>query len=215
VAAPPEILKMYRGLYFSLKLEKLASAVPDDAKTILMQKKREVDSHTFALLKTAAVSSKPVVDALRAGSKNVLHGVSWGVGAGIPAAGLAMHVSKQQGDDAKKKAIATGIGLAALGGALYGIHKSKNPRQRGGQFIMSEKRREGYPTTRTSTIKMPIPMQKQSDILNKIAAVGYLDHMLAQVIELETSPSVIKLARENITSNIETGIQLFKSLLLD
>jgi hypothetical protein len=161
-------------LQASADLEKHA-----DARTLLT--KACTDVVTLGLLKTAA--------------SPLMKGLMYGAGAAIPATAAGSYLihragkeSRKTTEDIRNKALQTALGIAAIGGGLYALHRSQ-----GGQKAAS--------------------VQEDPQILlEKLATVGFLD-VLFEEQQHQADPNLRYKAAECQLLNAEHGVDLLRQLL--
>lgn len=166
-------------------LEKQASA---DALTT----KAATDSVTLALIKSAAAGP-------------IAKGLMYSAGAAIPAslvgAGLidrAGQESRKTVEDARNKALQAALGIAAIGGGMYALHRTMG--------APSDQRGSGM--TRQASAQPDAP-----SLLEKLATVGFLDTLFENQRTQSQDESTQRKAAECQLLNAEHAVDILRQLL--
>ena len=118
--------------------------------------------------------------------RKALTGAAVAGGAAVPAVVAGNMISDRATENARNRALQAGAGLMGMGATMYGLHHLANG-------------------------------QKQASAVDetflKIAAVGYVDEQLGDMLEdPAATPEEKKLAAELKCLNAEYGVELFRSL---
>lgn len=183
------LMDIYKSVDTSKRLEKIAAYFSDDeeVKLAALRAKIAVDDEIFDLVKHATLKSEL--------GRKLLAGLAYSA---APLAGTAIvgHslLSKAKRDaaetaaDVRNKVLQTGLGLAVIGGGLYGLHRLAD---RGQQTKTSE-------DTNTAL----------QDLVAKLATVGKIEEDFDNLDFDSLSPEAKKLACELRMTNRKYGIQL-------
>lgn len=197
-ALHPKLAHAYWLVELSNQLEKIAAAYANDPEVLTkaLAVKCGVDAHAFGLVKEAA--NWP---ALKSALKPALKPLIWGTGIGVPLTLGGAHLinrfydrSAEATSDVRNKVLQTALGLAIIGGGLYGLHRLTGGAPIGGRYSKSEKK------IKTSSVL-------SEDAIEKLATVGVIEDMLAN-LPASTPESVIKLATEIRALNRGYGMRL-------
>lgn len=191
---PPNLMKIYGRLAYAQKLKKLATSSDAGVKLAAVTKLREINDSLFLMLKEAAVSAASVMDfgknRVLPAAKDMLNqgkeylpslgkGLAMGAGAAVPLGIAGHYLAEDATTQARDKALQAGLGLAGIGGAMYGIHKG------------------------VSAFGGRDDRQKRSEeIQTKLATLGYLAEVLDGITETKIASEVAELKLRNIDSII-------------
>lgn len=185
-------------LHASEALEKQAS---EDA----LIKKAGTDLATLHMLKCAA---SPLM-------KGLMYGAGAAIPAGLVGAGLihqAGNESRKTVEDVRNKALQTALGIAALGGGLYALHRTTKPDTKT-QTIMQRGLSGELEPVRQMETKVSYARVAPQTVLEKLATVGFLDVVFEnQTINGPDDPTRRKAAECRLL-NAEHGADLLRQLL--
>lgn len=165
---------------------------PEEASKVYLEKIAN-DSRTFETAKLAA----GVMGSMLQTGKNVMgspfgKGLGMAAGAAIPTVMAGNMMSTHAAEQARNKALQTGMGLAGIGASLYGIHHMMQP----GQKMASEEEKD------------------YQEALHKLASIGYLDELLGTAeLDEKSSEGARKLAAEIRLMNREYCIEILRNLI--
>ena len=203
-ALHPKLAQVYRLVELSNKLEKVAASYKDDpevlTKTLVV--KLSVDNQAFDIVKEALD-----LNALKTLGKPL----AWGLGVGAPAVLGGRHLinkfydrSEEATGDVRNKILQTALGLAAIGGGLYGMHRLTGGAPLGGY----------PPEKKTEKPAAPKPKEKAASLntlpeeaIEKLATVGVVEGMLSS-LPASTPDETLKLAAEIRVLNRGYGMHL-------
>lgn len=209
-ALHPKLAHVHRLIELSHKLEKVAELYKDDPeiRTKALTVKLGVDNRTFELIKESVnwlSLAKPL---------------AWGAGIGIPVVGggalAGSHLldkfydrSEEATANIRNKVLQTALGLAAIGGGLYGLHRLSGgaPLQ---SFFSSP---QGTPTQETPP-KEAAANTLPGDVIEKLATVGVIEDMLGS-LPASTPDDATKLATEIFVLNRGYGMNLLYEICHD
>lgn len=147
-------------------------------------------------LTTKAATDTVTLGLLTKAASALTTGLMYGTGAAIPAglvgAGLISHAgneSRKTVEDARNKALQAALGIAALGGGLYALHRTTQP------------------NTKTSAVKEP------SVLVEKLATVAFLDTLFEDQHANGQDETTRRKAAECRFLNAEHGVDILKQLL--
>ena len=214
IPLPSSAFKIYNKIYHSKKLEKLAKQAEGQERTDLLKKKAEVDVELLQRIKQAAFDGRSMLNAAKSFGGTAAKGLAAGAGATIPLAATGSYLSDKFTEDARNRALQTGVGLAGLGAGLYGIHRATQPDPNAPRASLSLNSamdpRTGRPIS-SSNINMEMDpemlqqlMLKQghvNDPVQKLAAIGVLDIQLDSMSG-ESVPALKNLNNQNLIDTL-------------
>ena len=207
----PRLVEVYRSVSTSTQLEKIAESNDPAVREKAIQVKIAVDAEIFDFIKTA----------LNPWAKKVLTGMAVGGGASVPAGltGAALlhgaeEKAKRTATDIRNKVLQTALGLAGIGGGLYGLHRLSGGAPLG-ELIDKVKGQGAVPEQPSMQEQSMVPDQKQAsddsallnDVIEKLATVGIIDALLDEVPD-SVSDETKKLAAEIKILNRGYGVNL-------
>jgi pyruvate/2-oxoglutarate dehydrogenase complex dihydrolipoamide acyltransferase (E2) component len=182
----PELGRVYEGLHQGKLLEKKAELASPEEAAKALQEKAVNDFKTFEFAKTAA----GLMNGARAFMGTPFgKGLGVAAGAAIPTVAAGNMISNHATEQARNRALETGVGLAGVGATMYGLHRLAQPKQASDE--------EG----------------QLKNALLKLASVGYLDEMLATATAEATTEEARKLAHEVRCLNREFACQVLRDLV--
>lgn len=182
-----EMGRLYDGLRQSKLLEKQAEELSGADADRLFQEKASNDYHTFELAKLAAGWGDAAKHFM---TTPFGKGLGYAAGAAIPTMVAGNMIADHATEQARNKALEAGLGLAAVGGTLYGIHRMVSPK---------------HATDEQAELEQA---------LKKLASVGYLDELLSATLsDSETSDEARKLAAEVQALNREFGVSILTEMV--
>lgn len=172
-----------RSVYLSTNLEKMACENPTDAELCRAAwvAKIAVDNEIFAHARNFAdkleKNANPTIEAMKGGlpmaGENLLKGLGYGAGIGIPLAGAGAYIahrgraeSEEAAKNLRNQVLMTALGLGGIGLGAYGLKRMMDP---------SEPAAAGVPKQASDE------QSDSAELLEKLSAVGSLDEMLDQV----------------------------------
>jgi len=181
------IMDAYRSVDTSHRLAKIAEYYSDDleVKEAALRAKFLVDAEVFQIAKVASAKS----ELGRAALKGLAYGAAPVAGAGVLGYSLlnkAKADAAETTEDIRNKVLQTGLGLAAIGGGLYGLKHMVD----GGNKEAAD---------HAATL---------DELTEKLAAVGRIEDKLSAVDFDKLSPEAKKLAFEVRAMNMGYGVQL-------
>lgn len=185
-----DLPQIYRAVDTSHRLEKIAEYYADDPEVAASAQlaKVAVDAEVFHLIKNAAApaAASPLL-------KKLMTGAAYGAGAAVPiTAGGAYLLGKARDDaqstaaDIRNKVLQTGLGLAGIGGAMYGLHRLA----------------EGSPKQASDD------EGAVEELIEKLATVEVIEEMFSRLDPSKLSPEAQKLAFDMAALNRGYGVQL-------
>lgn len=207
----PRLAEVFRSISTSAQLEKIAESQNLALREKAVLAKIAVDAEIFDLIKTA----------LNPWAKKVLTGMAVGGGAAVPAGlagsallGQAEEKAKRTTADIRNKVLQTALGLAGIGGGLYGLHRLGGGEPIG-ELISRARGQDGAPDQSLVPGQNEVPDQKQAsntgvlpdDAIEKLATVGVIDALLDEVPD-NISDDARKLAAEIRILNRGYGVKL-------
>jgi hypothetical protein len=181
-------------LQTSANLEKQAS---DDA----LVKKAGTDLATLHLIKTAAGRL----------AKGLLTGAGIAIPTGLVGAGLihqAGNESRKTVEDVRNKALQTALGIAALGGGLYALHRTLKPDTKTTTSYRQDQYGQMAPSGMVQT-----KVSAAHGIIEKLATAGFLDVLFQDQRENAEDSETRTKAAECQLLNAEHSADLLRQLL--
>lgn len=192
--------RVLRGIGTSAVLAKYAS---DETLTL----KAENDALVIGMLKHAAIP-------WGAAGK----GLAYAAGAAVPATlaggyliGKAGDESRKTIEDVRNKALQAAAGVAALGGGLYALHRATKPDTKTTTLYGAGPGGERIPM-RESVQKISSVKEEPSELLEKLATVGYLDVLFEDSMTRGDAATREKAAECRLL-NAEHGVDILRQLL--
>lgn len=222
---PSVTFKLYNKVYHSRKLATLLQHSECSAQQEEIRgKKIAVDKETFELLKTAAVSASSLLQSAKdIGGRAAGHagkGLAFGAGAAVPAAIAGKYLIDEGTTEARDKALQAGLGMAAIGGGLYGLHRAlpqERPPPRAMLNIARQMQSPRGPVNASLQYAFSPDQLKQAGtaegVTLKFASIGYLDTLIEEALKTTEDPVVIKMAENLRSLNQEAAVSLLHDIV--
>mgnify|MGYP001581017855 CR=1 FL=1 len=212
---PPSAIKIYNSLFFGQKLKKLAAVQNEGVKIASLEKLREVNDHTYSLIKHAAVSAASIVDTVSPTINRAWRGLGYGLGAAVPIGIAGKYLIDEGAEKAHNTALKAGLGLATLGGGLYGLHRGLTRKDRRPQGNISYTKNDPNQEGASVSIQYPFSPDQlmkagEENPLHKLAAMGYLNELIdGQLVKEASNPAILELRN----TNVDNIVEIFEGLI--
>jgi hypothetical protein len=186
-------------LQASADLEKQAS-------TEALTTKAATDAVTLGLLKSAAGAL----------TKGLMYGAGAAIPVGLMGAGLIRQAggeSRKSIEDARNKALQTALGIAAIGGGLYALHRTLKPDTKTTTAYQRHPGTGELVPVKQLQSKVSAAQDHSEVLLEKLATVGFLDVLFENQRAHGEDKATRTKAAECLLLNAEHGADLLRQLL--
>jgi hypothetical protein len=146
-------------------------------------------------------------------------GLMYGAGAAVPAGlvgGALLHQagneSRRTVEDIRNKALQTALGVAAIGGGLYALHRTMTPKTKSTTSYSQGPDGTFDPYFKTK-VKLSAAQPDTAQLIEKLATVGFLDILFENQHTHGQDDETRKTAAECQLLNAEHGADILRQLL--